>query len=428
MKFIDLVLSFVVCLLADNTATVSTSALTSSAPSATGIEQRTVADTIRHLFPGFPIMSIVQSGQGGSDIKKTRGLVNKRAVAGVKYECFNYTPLGVLFTVATYSSGTSFTVSSATGLCLKMCLVDTTNHTVCRIGNISSTTLTVTSVGGTTFESAVGRKLLALAPVYAENSSSPYIMMNSEDNLYNILQINRFPAAISASNAGNPMYGKDYWARVRKQVVMEGLRKVEHSAIFSDRPSSTNLTTTDGTLSDAFRTTRGLYKWALGGGASYDAGGTMTHEKFYKNLVLKMNTTVGSESKLVMFCSRDIFASMMGWVNDKLMITQSGTLKSFGVTSKVFLTSGPEIEVIVHDAFNHGDNIYSALIFDTERIEYNYKDKRLEHGKMVSGDFHPLLGIQANDVDGVEDDFIGEWGIGCDDGGSTMTYITNWTA
>jgi len=103
-------------------------------------------------------------------------------------------------------------------------------------------------------------------------------------------------------------------------------------------------------------------------------------------------------------------------------------LKKFGVDADIFMAGGMEIEVIVHDAFNQGDNIYSAIIFDTERVEYNYKAKRLERGKMVSGDFHPLLGIQANDVDGVEDDIIGEWGIGVDDGGSTMTVISNWNA
>jgi len=414
--------------LANDVATVATTALTSTAPSATGIEERTVSDTVRHLFPNFPTMSLIQSGLPGKDLKRTRGLIRKTPVNGTKYECFNYTPMAVEFTVSTYTSGTSLIVFDATGLSLKMCLVDTTNHTVCRIGAININTLTVTSVGSTTFSSAVGRKLLVLAPAYAENSSSPYILINSEENLYNILEINRFPAAISASNAGNPFYGKNYWQRVRQQVLMEGFRKVENSAIFSERASGTGLTTTDGTLSDAFRTTRGIWHWAVGGGASYDAGGNMTHEKFVKNLPLAMNTTVGSMSKLVMYCSRNVKADMQLWVLDKLMITKEGTLKKFGVDADIFMAGGMEIEVIVHDAFNQGDNLYSAIIFDTERVEYNYKAKRLERGKMVSGDFHPLLGIQANDVDGVEDDIIGEWGIGVDDGGSTMTIISNWSA
>jgi hypothetical protein len=199
---------------------------------------------------------------------------------------------------------------------------------------------------------------------------------------------------------------------------MEGFRKVENSALFSERASSTNLTTTDGTLSDAFRTTRGAWNWAVGGGASFDAGGSMTHEKFLGDMVLEMNTTVGQDSKLVMFCSRNCYKDMVLWANEKQMLMESGTLKTFGVKSKMFITAGPEIEVIVHDAFNYGDNTKVALLVDTTRLEYNFKKGR---------DFKPKLGIQNNDVDGVEDDFIGEWGIGCDDGGSTMTIIVNWS-
>jgi len=396
---------------------ISTSALTSSAATATSIGKRTVSDTIRHLFPGNPTLALVQSGAVGEDLMKSKALIKKRETDNVKFENFNYGPMAILFTVATATSATEYVVSSADGLCLKMCLINTANRTVCRIGAISSTTLTVTSIGGTTFSAAVGDKLLALAPVYADNSSSPYILMKDEDNLYNILEISRFPSAISASNKGNPFYGKDYWARVRKQVVMEGLRKVENSAVWSERASGTNLTTTDGTLSDTFRTTRGLWHWAVGGGATFAADGAMTHEKFVKNLPLAMNDTVGAGDKIIGFVSRSQFADMCMWANQNLMITEQGTLKKFGVTSKVFVTSGPEIEVIVHDSFNRGSLSSCALFFNPEYVNYVFKKGR---------DFHPVLGIQNNDVDGVEDDFLGEWGMGVDDGGNSMTYVTGW--
>jgi len=308
-------------------------------------------------------------------------------------------------------------MSSVDGLCLKMCLLNTANQTVCRIGAISTLTLTVTSIGGTTFSASAGDKFLALAPVYADNSSSPYILMNSEDNLYNFTNINRFPSAISASNKGNPFYGKDYWQRVRKQVVMEGMRKVENSALWSERASSTNTTTTDGTLSDTFRTTRGLWHWAVGGGTTFDAGGSMTHEKFVRDLPLALNDTIGTGTKMIMYCGRKQFADMIMWANNNLMVTKEGTLKKYGVTSTVFVTSGPEIEVIVHDSFNRGSLSSLAILFNPEYVNYVFKKGR---------DFHPVLGIQDNSVDGVEDDFLGEWGIGVEDGGNSMCYITNW--
>jgi hypothetical protein len=362
-------------------------------------------------------MSLIQSGAVGEEVSKTRGLIKKESVDGSKFECFNYNPMAIKFKVASVTSATVYVMESVDGLSLKLGVINTKNQTGGRIGAIdtSTKTITLTSVGGTTFSAVAGDYFLAIAPVYADNSSSPYILMKDEDNLYNITQINRFPSAISASKKGDSHYGKDYWARVRKQVVMEGLRKVEGSAIWSERASGTNLTTTDGTLSDLFRTTRGTWNWAVGGGAHFDAGGSMTHEKFVRNLALAMNDTVGSQNKLIMYCNRSQFADMCMWANEKLMVTEQGTLKKFGVTSKVFVTSGPEIEAIVHDSFNQFDGL--AQIFDPEMVSYKFKKDR---------DFHPVLGIQNNDVDGVEDDFLGEWGMGVDDGGSSMTYITNW--
>jgi hypothetical protein len=241
--------------------------------------------------------------------------------------------------------------------------------------------------------------------------------MNSESNLYNILQINRFPSAISASNKDNPFYGKDYWKRVRQQVVMEGFRKVENAAMWSERASSTNLTSTDGTLADTFRTTRGLWNWAVAGGTNFNANGSMTHEKFVGDLPQAMNDTVGSQDKIIMYCGRAQYADMVMWCNEKLMTMESGTLAKYGVKTKVFVTSGPEIEAIVHDSFNRGALNSVALCFNPDMVKYVFKKGR---------DFAPKLGIQANDVDGVEDDFIGEWGLGVDDGGNSMTYITNW--
>lgn len=396
---------------------ISTSALTSSAATATSIGKRTVSDTIRHLFPGFPTMSLVQSGAVGENITKSKGLIKKESTDNVKFENFNYSPMAVTFAVTVYNSGTSLSVGSADGLCLKMVLINTANQTVCRIGAISTLALTVTSIGDTTFSAAVGDTLLALAPVYADNSSSPYILMNSESNLYNITQINRFPSAISESNKGNPFYGKDYWQRVRKQVVMEGFRKVEHAALWSERASSTNLTTTDGTIADTFRTTRGLWNWAVAGGTNFNANGSMTHEKFVADLPQAMNDTVGSQDKIILYCGRSQFADMTMWCNQNLMTMESGTLSKYGVKSKVFVTSGPEIEAIVCDSFNRGALNTVALCFNPDMVKYVFKKGR---------DFAPKLGIQANDVDGVEDDFIGEWGLGVEDGGNSMTYITGW--
>jgi hypothetical protein len=391
-------------------STVYTAAQTTPAVSTTGTLKRTVSDKIRHLFPASSnLLALVSSGTpDGMKVVREKGLIGKKPTQTPKFESFTYSPLAIAFTVASKGSATAYTLSSATGLRLKYTLVNTANNTVCRIGAINSATLTITSVGGTTFDAAAGDVLLCLAPAYEENSSSPYI-------LHNYVQIVRFPVAISASSKGNPNYGGDFWGRIKERNVIEGNRKVENSLIFSERASSGD-TTTDGTLADTFRTTRGIWNWAQG---SFDAGGAMTPDTFCKDMVVSgMHESVDTNSGLVMFCGKEIFGRMQQWVNEDRMVMQKDEeLNKFGLKAYTFVTSGPEIRVIKHDAFDRGANNAKALIFNPEDVFYCYKEGR---------DLAPVLGIQNNDVDGYEDEIKGEIGIGVLDGGYGITKVTNW--
>lgn len=399
-------------------ATVYTAAQTTPAVSTTGTLKRTVSDKIRHLFPGSSsLLALVSQGTpDGMKIKREKGLIGKKPTETPKFESFTYSPLAINFTVSVANSPTSYDLSSASGLRLKYTLVNTTNATVCRVGAISTNTITVTSVGSTTFSAVAGDVLLCMAPAYEESSTSPYILQKDEDNLYNYVQIVRFPVAVSASAKGNPNYGGDFWGRIKERNVIEGNRKVENTLIFSERSATGETGTQDGTLSDYFRTTRGLWNWAQG---SLDAGGAMTPEMFTKDLVVEgMHESVDSNSKLVMFCGKEIFGRMQGWVNeDRMVMNQAAELEKFGLKAYTFVTSGPDVRVIVHDAFDRGANAKKALIFNPEDVFYCFKQGR---------DLAPNLGIQANDADYYEDEILGEIGIGVLDGGYGITKVTNW--
>jgi hypothetical protein len=346
-----------------------------------------------------------------------KGLIRKRKVATPKYEAFTYSPLAVEFTVATRSSATQFTVSNADGLHLKMCLLNTRTRTVARIQVLSSTTVTVVSVGDATgsFDTAVGDKLLALAPAYEENSSSPYILMKDPDNLYNFTQISRFAVSISRSAKGNPHFGGDYWQGIKKRSVYDGMRKIELAAMFMDRPSSTNESTADSTLG-AFRTTRGLVQWAAN---SWSAGGSMSADRWITDLSNNFDETVGPENDMVALVGTRFYGQMLQWVQDKMLVMhQDKQLAKFGVTANRFMSAKQPkgIRVIVHDAFDRGDLQKCAFFFDPELCEYAH---------LRDDDFKPKNGIQNNDVDGVEDEIIGEWGMHATDGGQHMLFVTN---
>ena len=400
-------------------ATVYTSELTTPTQSTTGTLKRTVSDTIRRLYPGQPILALVSNGPvsvSGGDVTTEKGLIRKRRVNTPKYECFTFTPLAVEYTVASTSDADTFTLSSGDGITNKMCLFNPRNRTICRVQSITSTPqIDVVSVGSTSFATTAGDKLIALAPAYEENSSSPYILQKDFDNIYNFTQISRFAVAISGSAKGNPHYGGDFYMNIKKNAYLDGMRKVENAALLNDRPSSGD-STADSTLG-AFRTTRGLVKWA---GTTWSAGGSMSADRWITDLSDAMDDTVGQQNDLVALVSTRFYGQMLQWVQDKMMVDlgNDSKLETFGVTAKRFMTarSSKGIRVIVHDAFDHGDMQKNMLIFDPELLEYVYLRDR---------DFKLKQNIQDNDVDGVKDEVMGEWGISAIDGGQHMILVTD---
>ena len=74
--------------------------------------------------------------------------------------------------------------------------------------------------------------------------------------------------------------------------------------------------------------------------------------------------------------------------------------------------------------FDRGDLYKNALLFNPDDVEYCYKNKG--PGDKADRDFHPKLGIQNADVDGVVDEILGEISVGVLDGGEKITTITNW--
>jgi hypothetical protein len=145
----------------------------------------------------------------------------------------------------------------------------------------------------------------------------------------------------------------------------------------------------------------------------------MSADRWISDLSTTFDDTVGMENKLVGLCGTRFFATMLQWVQDKMMVTETDKeLKKFGVVAKKFMTAKqPDgIKMIVHDAFDRGSLQNSAFFFDPEMAEYVH---------LRDDDFKPKNGIQNNDVDGVEDEIIGEWGMHFVDGGAHALLVTD---
>ena len=380
-----------------------------------GLLKRTVADRIRRLYPGNPIMMMISPGTFPSDddVVKKKGMISKRRVDNRKFERFTYSPPAVEFTAATFTSVASFTLTSSDGLRPTYCLLNTRNKTVCRIGNVSGTTISATTIGSTAFTVVQNDVLLKLAPAYPQNSSSPYLLMKDEDNHFGYTQISRFPVGISGSNREEDRFGPDYFFRLKENNVIDGFRTVETSFIFGQGPASGS-TTSDAILGDSFQSSTGVWNWST---ASYDASGNMTGEKYRGPMILNMNESArGTRTPLAQLNGQEFYGIMNEWIMDKMIINDSGKKEDFGVESEKFRTSGPKINAMIHDIFTRGSLTTAGLIFNPEMIQYVFLKNR---------DFQPNNDIQGNDVDGYTDEIIGEWGTDTKDGGESIMTLTS---
>lgn len=398
-------------------ATTTNSSWTTPAQSTTGtLERRTISDKVRNLFPGAAqLFAMIATGTvNKGEVKKSAGLIGKKGVDTRKYEWFTYTPLATYLTVASVAS-TTYTMSAVAGLVTKRTVLNMTNMHVGRVSSVNTTTMEITVTAITAaFTVAAGDKLLIMAPAYPENSSGPTIVQKDDDNVYNTTQIARYPVAISASAKGNPHYGGDFWGRVKEKNMIEGNRLTERSFLFGERPASGDTTADTGT-GDAFGTFRGLWNWA---GSEFDCGGAMTPEKFRKDLPLTMSDTINPAQKVIFLTSRTVRGEMLEWVNDKQMyIDGKSDLEKFGLDCKRFVTNGPTIEVVAHDAFDQPGMTNKGLIFCPDECLYIFKNGR---------DLAPKQGIQNNDVDGYEDEIMGEIGLAELTGGLAVTKVVNW--
>jgi hypothetical protein len=247
---------------------------------------------------------------------------------------------------------------------------------------------------------------------YEEFSESPAYLQKSDDQVYNLLQTFRFPVAISASaKATKHLAGGDYFSRMKEYNLIEGKRAIDRALLFGKRSASGNKTSITGA---SVATTQGLMAYA---GAEYDAGGLLTPSTFRKDMILEMDSSVGNDKTLIAFTSREVVARVLNWQQDSYRVTQSGVLAKYGIKSHTMVTSGPDIELVAHDAFDgRGGYNNQMLIFNPENVQYRYKDGR---------DLMPKIGIQNNSADGFMDEIIGEIGILPLDGGASITKVTN---
>jgi hypothetical protein len=400
--------------------------ITSAAPSISQNEQREVGDEIRYLGFGQALLtslisnSIIDAKTG--NIKKSSGLITKRAVKNIRYEMYNRSPRPHKFTVTagTEVATTGVTLSAVQGLAVRMMLYNPKNKTGFRIEDITTLTVKGATVGGTTFSCAVGDTLVVGASAIPAGSTTAIIVNGSDDQTYNTLQFSRLGVSIDwVMEKIKAMAGGERFTREKMYLLWEFLRDMEYSMLFGDYSAdvATKNTTTGiqtGYTGDEFPTTKGMINLAAN---SYNMESVTTLEKLRRQLPLAMGDVINDNQDLICFLSNEYYARIQEMMSEKHYNTEGeGELKQFGIKSSTFITSGPKLKLVKHSAFNVAGIDNAMLIFDPSALGYVHLD---------GFDLKPNNGIQTAATHGKQDELVAYFGIETKDAGKTMTLVTN---
>lgn len=384
-------------------------------PSTTTTQARDVPDEIRNLIPEYAsILALVSKGKVmDGKVTEQKGLISKESADQPRVEAFTHLPPEFMKT-ATAVSSLDITFANVLDVYVRMVYQNTANNHVGIVSAINSNVVTFTAISAA-FTVAVGDELMRCANAYEEGSSDPAYLQKGDDNVYNTLQIVRFPVEITgSSDTTRHLAGGDYLTRMKKYSAIEGMRDVERAALFGERAASGNSTAvTIGGAAKNIRTTRGMWNFAQ---ATFDAGGNMTPQKLRRDLPNAMHESVGSVKDVIMYTSSEFVSIAVEWQQQYLRIDQSKELKKFGIKAHKFETSKMTIHMVPHDAFNRGGNQTKALCIIPEQWRYRFKKGR---------DLQPKKGLQSNSTDGFKDEIIGEVGFLPLDGGYSTTTLTN---
>lgn len=387
----------------------------SSDPSTTSLLARTVQDRIRNIIPAnSPLLTFVANGVAKDGKMVTSpGMISKQVTNNVRFEMFTHTPPGITKTAGAVSS-LVVTFASVADIYVRQMWTNTANGTVGVVDLISSLDVTFVSVGaGDTFSVTEGDTLMRLAPAYEENSSDPAYLQVADDNTYGTTQIMRWPVAISRTgDAISYLGGGNFFARQSLYAMQEGKRDADRCLIFGKRASSGNKTSFTN-IGVSASTTQGIYHYSQ---TDYDGGGNFTPDKMFKAVPQAMDSSVSDNDRIIMLTSKKVRGNMISWGQDSIRYDGSKKLEKFGIKAHKFVTAGPDIEVISHDAFNRGGYENQALCFIPDRLTYRF---------LKGGDFKPNNNIQSPSTDGKINEILAEIGIGPDDGGVSIMKMAN---
>ena len=262
---------------------------------------------------------------------------------------------------------------------------------VYRITAISTNTLTAIQFGTTRASGTIADNsvVLKMGNAMEENSSAPAAKTTQEVACYNYTQIFRTPVSFSGTELATELYGGKDRAYQRRKKALEHKRDIARAMYFGVRKEDTTGTTPR-------RTMGGLLSFLTESTAFDSSTQPLTYANFNK-YVAQPVFSHGSKDKLLI-AGPNLMNAINAWSEAKL-VTEVDPAATYGIRVKNLITGYGDLKVIYDPLLADGYHAGYGMVIDTDNIRYAYLQGR---------DTKLNTNIQANDVDGVIDEYITE--------------------
>ena len=262
---------------------------------------------------------------------------------------------------------------------------------VYQITAISTNTLTAIQFGTTRASGTIADNsvVLKMGNAMEENSSAPAAKTTQEVACYNYTQIFRTPVSFSGTELATELYGGKDRAYQRRKKALEHKRDIARAMYFGVRKEDT-------TGSTPRRTMGGLLSFLTQSTAFDSSTQPLTYANFNK-YVAQPVFSHGSKDKLLI-AGPNLMNAINAWSEAKL-VTEVDPAATYGIKVKNLITGYGDLKVIYDPLLADGYHAGYGMVIDTDNIRYAYLQGR---------DTKLNTNIQANDVDGVIDEYITE--------------------
>ena len=260
----------------------------------------------------------------------------------------------------------------------------------------TSTTVAITrSIGSTAAAAAsAGDQLHIIGNSNAENATGRALLSTIRQAKYNYCQIFRHPFGYSATAMATNQFGqKDPESEKAKQLI-EHKKDIELSFLLGEADENTSGTQPQ-------RTTGGIESFVQTN--VQDMGGTMTEAEF--NDFLRRVFRYGSSERVGLLSP--LMATVMSNLGAGKLQTTSDE-KTYGITMTKYQSAGRMVQLVEHKLLNNDDLTDLSgiagwgMFLDIADLSIRYMNGRFTILKE---------NIQANDVDGRQDEYLSECGL-----------------